>query len=145
MLSTVAGSVLTFVLGLGDRHNDNIMMRTNGQSFHIDFSKVFGNFQKILNFNRCVCEVEGFPHCFISLFFVFNSRDRSPFILTPDMLEVVKMAMPPSSPPRGKENVPKELANIPVFVEHCCTAYNLLRKYAFSFMGILEMASVVPV
>nr|CDS23179.1 phosphatidylinositol 4 phosphate 3 kinase C2 [Echinococcus granulosus] len=116
--STVAGSVLTFVLGLGDRHNDNIMMRENGQSFHIDFAKVFGNFQKILSFNR----------------------DRSPFILTPDMVEVVKSAEPPSSSSREKEDLPKELVDIPSFVRHCCQAYNLLRKYTFSIMGIMEMA-----
>ncbi|VDK39629.1 unnamed protein product [Taenia asiatica] len=116
--STVAGSVLTFVLGLGDRHNDNIMMRENGQSFHIDFAKVFGNFQKILSFNR----------------------DRSPFILTPDMVEVVKFAEPPSSTSSRIEDMPKELVDIPSFVSHCCQAYNLLRKYAISIMGLMEMA-----
>ncbi|KAL5108544.1 Phosphatidylinositol 4-phosphate 3-kinase C2 domain-containing subunit alpha [Taenia crassiceps] len=116
--STVAGSVLTFVLGLGDRHNDNIMMRDNGQSFHIDFAKVFGNFQKILSFNR----------------------DRSPFILTPDMVEVVKFAEPPASTSSRREDMPKELVDIPSFVRHCCQAYNLLRKYTFSIMSLMEMA-----
>ncbi|VDM34139.1 unnamed protein product [Hydatigera taeniaeformis] len=116
--STVAGSVLTFVLGLGDRHNDNIMMRENGQSFHIDFAKVFGNFQKILSFNR----------------------DRSPFILTPDMVEVVKFAEPSNSTTSRREDMPKELVEIPSFVRHCCQAYNLLRKFAFPIMGLMEMA-----
>ncbi|KAM7534969.1 hypothetical protein Aperf_G00000100741 [Anoplocephala perfoliata] len=115
MISTVAGSVLTYVLGIGDRHNDNIMMRTNGQSFHIDFAKVFGNFQKILTFNR----------------------DRSPFILTPDMLEVVKTAESTAvCRPPGKD----KLAEIPSFVHHCCKAYNALRKQSLSIIGILEMA-----
>uniref|UniRef100_A0A5K3FAW8 C2 DOCK-type domain-containing protein n=1 Tax=Mesocestoides corti TaxID=53468 RepID=A0A5K3FAW8_MESCO len=116
--STVAGSVLTFVLGLGDRHNDNIMMRKNGQSFHIDFAKVFGNFQKVLNFNR----------------------DRSPFILTPDMLEVVKAAEPSSMTSLDLDSLPKELISIPNFVRQCCQAYNMLRSRAFSIMGLMEMA-----
>ncbi|VUZ39234.1 unnamed protein product [Hymenolepis diminuta] len=113
--STVAGSVLTYVLGIGDRHNDNIMMRTNGQSFHIDFSKVFGNFQKFLGINR----------------------DRSPFILTPDMVEVIKAGEPTSAcKPSGKD----KLAEFPSFVHHCCESYNCLRKHALSIIGLLEMA-----
>ncbi|KAJ6633486.1 Phosphatidylinositol 4,5-bisphosphate 3-kinase catalytic subunit beta isoform, partial [Pseudolycoriella hygida] len=59
--------VATFVLGVADRHSDNIMVKENGQLFHIDFGHILGHFKEKFGFRR----------------------ERVPFVLTHDFVYVI--------------------------------------------------------
>ena len=54
--SSAAYTVISYVLGVGDRHLDNLLMTSNGNFFHVDFGFMFGQDPKPL---PCAVRVVG--------------------------------------------------------------------------------------
>ena len=108
-LSCAGYCVATFVLGIGDRHSDNIMLKENGQLFHIDFGHFLGNFKSKFGIKR----------------------ERVPFVLTRDFLYIISRGR--------EHSEPAAIPHMTAFRNLCERAYLILRQRASLFINLLSM------
>ena len=115
--------VATYVLGIGDRHNDNIMVNQRGFLF-----RMYHN----------ILETVFLPQCFIDIDFghflghyktiVLNvRRERAPFVLTPEFANVMGS--------QGSETFNQ-------FIQLCCDGYNIIRRHGNVFINLFAMVRV---
>ena len=86
------------------------MVKQSGHLFHIDFGKFLGDKQMVGKINR----------------------DRSPFVLTPDMIFVINGGNKPSQ-------------KFHDFVDLCCKSFNIIRKNGNVLVNFFHIVSILDI
>lgn len=95
--STAGYCVITYLLGIGDRHLDNLLLTEEGHLFHIDFGFIFG-------------------------------KDPKPL---PPPMKFCKEMVEAMGGSRSKNYIE--------FRNHCCLAFNILRKHSKLIINLLSL------
>ena len=127
-VSSCAGScVASYVLGIGDRHNDNIMVHRSGRLFHIDFGHILGRKKQKFGINR----------------------ERVPLILPASFMYIVNKDFESTD-----TSNPSYRKNFKYFQDLCVKAFKVLRDnvdmvcnmlYAMKNAGMPELKSLSDV
>ena len=109
--SSAGCCVATYILGIGDRHNDNIMMRKDGHLVHIDFGFILGK-------NPVIPTPFGFT---------IDRYDSEVFAFLPDFGYII-----------GGDNF-QDSEDFMRFQELCCECYLVVRQHANLFINLFSL------
>ena len=127
--SAAGYAVVTYLLGIGDRHLDNIMLRNDGHLFHIDFGYIFGRdpkpFPAAVRMTKEMIDGMGGP--------------------TRCVIAPLKRIWGGEREAGGACDVAPSLLSLPCsrnyerFCGYACQAYNILRKSANLVLSLLNL------
>ncbi|KAL5252680.1 hypothetical protein ACHWQZ_G015451 [Mnemiopsis leidyi] len=109
--------VATYVLGIGDRHSDNIMVTKSGKLFHIDFGHFLGNYKSL--------NIRG-----IGIY----KRERVPMIMLSDFITVITKGKHRAFNDRARED-----PLFKKFLETCLYAFIIIRNKSTLFINLFAL------